>query len=140
MQASNPSEDSPITAINITPLVDVSLVLVMIFMITMPFLMEKSLKVGSSDAKVVPVGSATEPVLVEVSPRDIRVEGRSVPAARLEATLRRFLGERRGAGVAVQADRKTSHGRVVEVLDLAAASGAQELDLLEPEGGSHVRF
>ena len=136
MQA-KPTEDSPITAINITPLVDVSLVLVMVFMITMPFLMEKAMKVKSSGEKAVPVGSVTQPILVEVSPEAIRVEGRMTSAQELGGALRRLMEERRVQGVAVLADGTVRHARVVQVLDAAMGSGAQELDLLEPEEARH---
>lgn len=139
MQANSSSED-PITAINITPLVDVALVLVIIFMITLPYLMEKAMKVNSSSDKVVAVSSITEPILVEINERGIEVEGKSVPLQQLSGVLRDMIMKRKISAVAVLAQRKVAHGRVIEVLDNAIAAGAQELNMLESlegKNGSH---
>ncbi|MBI4057517.1 MAG: biopolymer transporter ExbD [Elusimicrobia bacterium] len=143
MQA-NGSDQEIIATINITPLVDVSLVLVIIFMITMPFLVEKGMKIKSSQEKVVQVSSVSEPILVEISSRDIRVEGRLVGLSQISSVVGRLLKQRGVNAVAVSADPQRSHGEVVQVLDQVMESGAQDLNLLEPEGGaarsSHSRI
>jgi biopolymer transport protein TolR len=141
MQAGNGgSHDEPITEINITPLVDVSLVLVIIFMVTMPFLMEKAMRVSASADKVVAVSSVKEPILVEIRGENVIVEGRQVALPELASRLQGLIKERQNGAVAVSAERGISHGRVVQVLDEAAASGATELNLLDPreKGNDHI--
>lgn len=133
------SEDSLICSINIAPLVDVSLVLVIIFMITMPFVLEKSLRVSHSQEQIVEVSSVTEPILVEISLKGIRVEGKNIPDAELQNVLRRLFTTRNVSAVAVSAVRRISHGRVVQVLDQALGAGAKELNLLEPPVGNDRR-
>ena len=126
------SHDEPITDINIPPLVDVSLVLVIIFMVTMPFLMEKAMRVSASADKLVAVSSVKEPILVEIRGEKVLLEGRQVELSDLAGRLQELIKERQQGAVAVSADRGIAHGRVVEVLDQAAASGATELNLLDP--------
>ncbi len=133
MQASSSSSEEPITAINITPLVDVSLVLVIIFMITMPFLIEKGMKIKSSAEKITQVSSVNEPVLVEVTEDKLIVEGRSVTAEEMEGLLKKIMDKRRIFTVAVSAKPAVTHGKIIDALDHIMASGAQDLDLLDPE-------
>ena len=130
MQAGN--QDEAITSINITPLVDVALVLVIIFMITMPYLMEKALKIRSSAEKVVQVSSIKDPILVEMTSRGIQVEGKMVAVDQLAGTLAGIIKQRGIDAVAVSAEPQIKHGLVVEVLDQVMESGAQDLDLLDP--------
>lgn len=132
MQAEQ-SSDSAITGINITPLVDVALVLVIIFMVTMPFLMEKAMKVKSSDQKATEVSSVNDPILVEIAPDAITIEGRRVKMEELGPSLAVLLKERGVSAVAVSAQTSVLHGRVVQVLDNVMGSGATDLNLLEPK-------
>ncbi|HAM36903.1 MAG TPA: protein TolR [Elusimicrobia bacterium] len=130
-------EGEPISAINVTPLVDVALVLVIVFMITLPFVMEKAVKVRSGHAKPVALSAATQPILIELSTGSIRLEGRPIAAEQLGNELRAVMESRGVTAVAVSAQRDVEHGRVIEVLDLAAIAGASELDVLEPMEESH---
>ncbi|MBI4386756.1 MAG: biopolymer transporter ExbD [Elusimicrobia bacterium] len=127
-------EDQPITAINVTPLVDVTLVLVIIFMITMPFLVERAMRVRASEQKVVQVSSINEPILVELSRKGLRVEDRGVSWKDLKPALSRIMSERGITTVAISADPAVSHGDVVRVLDQVHEAGATSLDLLDPRG------
>lgn len=132
MQADRGNE-SILSAINVTPLVDVALVLVMVFMITLPYLMDKGLPVRASGERAAPAGPADGPILIEVSRAGVRLEGQAVPKSELAAELIRAIARRKADGVAVSADRGVSHAEVIEVLDQAMDAGAQRLDLLEPE-------
>lgn len=127
-------DDEPITVINVTPLVDVTLVLVIIFMITMPFLVERALRIRSSDEKVVPVSSVNDPILVELTSRGIRLESQSVSLKDLADDLRKIMKRRGMSSVAVAADSSATHGQVVQILDRVMEAGATNLDLLEPRG------
>ena len=137
MQANSTAGEDPISSINVTPLVDVALVLVIVFMITLPCLMEQSMKVQNSSEKVVPLSSANNPILVELSKSDITVEGKKVPLRELSATLRGLIARRGVSRVALAADRAVAHGRVVEVLDEAMSSGAKDVNILEPKEEIH---
>ena len=131
MQAGSQSED-PITAINVTPLVDVSLVLVIVFMITMPFLVEKGMKIKASEQKIVQTSSVNEPILVEISGKDITVEGKATDAKVLTAVLARSMAERGVYAVSVAPSLATLHGEIISVLDRVMEAGAQDLNLIDP--------
>ena len=124
--------DEPITAINVTPLVDVSLVLVIVFMITMPFLVEKGMKIKSSEQKIVQTSSITEPILVEISTKVITIEGKEVAPEALAIILKKTMADRGVYAVSVAPGLKTLHGKIIAVLDSVITAGAQDLNLIEP--------
>ncbi|OGR88234.1 MAG: hypothetical protein A3J74_08195 [Elusimicrobia bacterium RIFCSPHIGHO2_02_FULL_57_9] len=136
MHADN-SQDSAITAINITPLVDVALVLVIIFMITLPQMMEQAMKIRPTEQQVVAASSVSQPILVEISAKGISVEGKFVAEQELAPTLHKLIAQRKNGSVAVSAERGVSHGQVVTVLDQIMTAGAKEMNLLDPREVGH---
>lgn len=109
-----------ISGINITPMVDVMLVLLVILMVSSTYIVQQSLKVNlptsaSSDGGVSNTG------IVAISP-DGALQFNNQPVD--EEALVRHLAELRGSGGAevtlvISADQEAQHGRVVHVMDLA---------------------
>jgi len=124
------SDDGRIMAeINITPLTDVMLVLLVIFMVTTPLIIMDSLKVKLPKAVTADAEPGTG-VVVAVS-RDGRIEvnGRAAKLAGLAALLRGELARSKVKTVLVRADGDTRHGVVVGVLDAARRAGADKLSI-----------
>ncbi len=134
MQVSSGGEDSPITAMNVTPLVDVALVLVIIFMITMPALLEKSLQVQASSLPSVTIAPVSAPILVEVSVDAVSVDGTRVSLSALSSELKRLVWARRlkSPSVAILAAPAVEHGRVIAVLDSALKADITDLNIIDP--------
>ena len=129
----------PIANINITPLVDVSLVLVIIFMLTMPYLMEKSMKVGAASEAAPAVPSSVPVIAIDIGRSGIRVDGRAVPMREISPMIRRLVKERGSSSVEIAADRDVAHGQVVAVMDQIADAGISDLNLRMPEEGPLAR-
>jgi biopolymer transport protein ExbD len=127
----------PITSINITPLVDVSLVLVIIFMLTMPFLNQWALKIVPSRPAEVRSRDTRPPILVEIDRDGVRVDGRVTPLHELAPVLRQLSVQRGNSVVAISAIRELPHGEVVAVLDRIADAGVTDLALLQPREKTH---
>lgn len=127
-------DDEPITDINVTPLVDVSLVLVIIFMAIAPFAIQAGIKVLESKAKA-SVGkvSADDNVAVRLS-RDGRTEvnGKAVEPSQVFKALSEALFASKDKMVILTADDENKVGQVVEVLDHAKQAGAQKLAIMRP--------
>ena len=116
--------------INVTPFVDVMLVLLVIFMVTTPLIMIESFKVRLPKAvSTVPVeGSAITITVSEAG--EIELNGREVTIDGLHASLLVELEAQRGAGgVLLMADGATRHNIVVRVLDIARLAGAGRLSI-----------
>ncbi|MFO7655117.1 MAG: biopolymer transporter ExbD [Candidatus Krumholzibacteriia bacterium] len=126
---------------NITPLADVTTTLIVVFLITMPAIMWNGIQVnqaeaGTENAQVQPTQVHDDKlVTVEVQPEGLRLDGRAVTAAELDAELPALLREREDRTVVIIPHDDVSLGRVVEALDIAKASGAEGLALLNRIGG-----
>jgi biopolymer transport protein TolR len=125
---------------NITPLADVTTTLIVVFMITMPAMMWNGFQVnqaeaGSESSVVTPTEAADEDLLtIEVLPTGITLNGAFVAVDSLESILTSELAGRTDKTVVIAPDDAVVLGLVVEVLDIAKASGAESLAMLNRIG------
>lgn len=127
------SEEDAITDINITPLVDVSLVLVIIFMAVAPFTVQSGIKVLKSRTRV-SVGKVASSENVNVRLRatgEIEVNGKSAQWETLQSVLELALAKSADKMVILTADYKNRVGEVVEILDISKQSGAKKLAIMK---------
>lgn len=125
-------DGDPITDINVTPLVDVSLVLVIIFMAIAPFAMQSGIKVLESKTKAA-VGkvSASENVSLRLTKDGVlTVNGKPVERTSLFASISEALAASKDRMVSLSADDENKVGDVVEVLDAAKQAGAQKIAIM----------
>ena len=118
-------EDEPLAEINMVPLIDVMLVLLIIFMVTAPLLnVGVDVNLPQADAKTLEQ-KKTKPVVVQVS-RDgtlaLAYEGvdrpREVTREQLVAMVQGFVSKDPNLAVYVAGDRDVSYQTVYEVLSL----------------------
>jgi biopolymer transport protein ExbD len=111
--------------INITPLTDVFLVLLIIFMVTTPLIMTAGIKIKMPKTQALPSLSERDIILAITSDERYFVNNTEVPKSRLGDYLRELtIGNRL---VVVQADARLTHGVVVGALDMAKEAGAERL-------------
>src|SRR5581483_11756607 len=113
----NGQESEPITGINVTPLVDVILVLLIIFMVTAPMLHRRALHVqipkASRSERV-----ATQALRVELDgSRRLWLEGKPLILEDLVAELKRRSEREPELPLSLAADRAVPYGEVVALLD-----------------------
>lgn len=118
-----PEEDYAVTGINVTPLVDITLVLLIVFMVTATFVSEQGLKVNLP--KVVTRENAPSPaVTVAVGPGgELRLMKEEVTVQELTARLAREVRLDPGVRVLVKADRDLPYYQVAEILDAVKQAG-----------------
>jgi len=128
--AAGANEDA-ITEINVTPLVDVCLVLVIIFMVTAPMAMQAGIIVASSkvDAAEGQVAQ-NESVAVRMTAEKIYLNDRVVTLAELPDRMTAKLKLNKKKVVTITADEDVKHGTMVTVLDIAKQSGAEGLSIM----------
>ena len=119
----------PLAEINVTPLVDVMLVLLIIFMVTAPML-AAGIKVNLPSAKTAQPLESKDPVIVAVT-RDgaVSVGKDSVSLDNLVATVKARLADSNGV-VQLRGDRDASYGDVVSVMDDLAAGGLNRIAIV----------
>jgi biopolymer transport protein TolR len=123
--------------INVTPFVDVMLVLLIIFMITAP-MMEKGVDVALPEVENAPNLSAVkEPLIITVNRKgQIMVGSNHVDsAAKLTPVLQQVLSEREDKTVYLEADKAVPYGQVVQVMAAVKRAGVVKLGMVaqEPE-------
>jgi biopolymer transport protein ExbD len=108
-----------IVGINVTPMVDVVLVLLVIMMVSATYVVAKSLKVDLPKSQTSDGSAATTAIVSIQENGDYYWNDVKVNEEELVANLRRASAESRETTVVVSADEKTDHGAVVHVMDLA---------------------
>ena len=120
--------DDIVAEINITPLVDIFLVLLIIFMVTTSVITSQGKEVnlpGAAVAKATPSGVT---VTIDAD-GGIQVGEKSVSVAALPQALKAALGASREKVVILRGDRKVLLGQAVSVLDAAQQAGASGIAL-----------
>jgi biopolymer transport protein TolR len=132
-------EDRALNSINITPLVDVSLVLLLIFMVTTPMSLINGITVKSQSLEKYGLSTPQENIVVTLTDHGIFVkdnkgEKQSVPYKEFGVVLSEMIQISSGKRVLLHVDSGVPHGQTVWVLDIAKQNGASDLSFFE--GGS----
>lgn len=137
MAIKSSSGDDVISDINVTPLVDVVLVLLVVFLVTAKMMMGQTLPLDLPKAAS---GGEQQVVLAVELGADGRtvVNGRPVADDReVGALAKEALAKDPELRAVVQADAKVYHGRVVRVLDAIKVAGVARIAFgVEPEGAA----
>ncbi|MBU2572600.1 MAG: biopolymer transporter ExbD [Elusimicrobia bacterium] len=114
-----------IADINMIPLIDVSLILLIIFMVITPFLVQSQIQVNLPKASSAATGSGEDVITVELAANGaVKVGGKPLKFSKLEQELTLRLAKAHKKTVLVQADKTVSIEKVVAVLDIAKKLGA----------------
>jgi biopolymer transport protein ExbD len=115
-------DDDEISAINVTPLVDVVLVLLVIFMITAPTLYQNELKVNLPQAQSGQGQSKSTLEILVNQAGDITLAGKKYSLEELTTQI----AATHPTSAIIMADKKTEHGRVIAIIDSLKTSGVQK--------------
>ncbi|KPV39049.1 biopolymer transporter ExbD [Thiohalorhabdus denitrificans] len=118
--------DEPISDINVTPLVDVMLVLLVIFIILAP-MFAQALRVDLPEAEAPP---SAEPVVADLSVAadgTLALDNRTVSAAELTDRLKARLEEDPDLVVRLSADRSVPYGKMAQLLSRVRGAGVERI-------------
>lgn len=124
----------PLSEINVTPFVDVMLVLLIIFMVTAP-LMQQGIDVDLPETTTQPLRVRDEPLILTVKKDGKYYVGRKeLPAEALREKLEAIFEGRDSKEIFLRADEEAPYGVVVKALAAAREAGASSLGMVtEPE-------
>jgi biopolymer transport protein ExbD len=112
-----------IAAINVTPLVDVVLVLLIILMVSSTYIVAQTLKVQLPKARSTD-GTADKPTKVELlKDGTLRFNDNKVTEAELTQKVKDAVAADPEMSLVVSADKDVQHGNVVHMLDIAKLAG-----------------
>ncbi|MCI0673968.1 MAG: protein TolR [Myxococcaceae bacterium] len=116
--------------INVTPMVDVMLVLLIIFMVTAP-LIQQGVKVNLPEARAAAVESSEKKLVLSVnSARQVYIGDAVVPLEQLEEKLKGNAKAQADKEVYLFADREIPYGVVVEVMASAQRAGITNVGMI----------
>jgi len=121
---------APMSEINITPFVDVMLVLLIIFMITAPML-SKGVEIDLPKAKAQPMEVDESKLMMIIDgKRRVFLGETEVPHARLEEALESNVRLQREGELYLKADRNIPYGFVVQVMAIIKKAGVPKLGMV----------
>lgn len=130
MSFQNRSDQDMMSEINVTPLVDVMLVLLVVFIVTAPLLTQT---IGVKLPKVVATG-VSSPTLHQIVSIDaqgvIRLNGVVVTVAQLSEQLSVLAGKDKALELQVDADAAVAYGKVAETMAIAQHAGVAKLSFV----------
>jgi biopolymer transport protein ExbD len=118
--------------INVTPLIDIVLVLLIIFMVMTPVMLKEIVaKVPQKQTENVPQPPGENPIVVELSAQDaLSLNGEPLQPEALAEKVGERLRHDRQKVVFFKIDDDASYGRAVRVMDICKGAGAQTLGIV----------
>src|SRR5882724_3026825 len=126
----------PMSEINVTPLVDVMLVLLIVFMVAAP-LLTVGVPVALPQPQAPPINEPKEPLVITINGEGhIFIQETDVPAESLVPRLTAITGNNPDALLYVRGDKAINYGRVLEVMSLVSSAGFRKVSLIaeSPKG------
>lgn len=114
-------------ALDMTPLIDVVLMLVIFFMLTTTFVLAPGIKVDLPKGRSVQRAREGDAIIIIAKDGTVYYQDERVVLDALQTALRQAQQERPGLRLVVKADKSVTHGRVVEVMDMAKGVGIERL-------------
>ena len=129
----------PMSEINVTPFVDVMLVLLIIFMVAAPLMTAGvPLNLPETAANAVP-NKDEEPLMVSIPVEgSLTIMDQPVADEQVVTTLRTILAERQSGRVFLRADGTIPYARVVQIMGALNAAGITDIVLVTETGGPRM--
>jgi len=123
-------DTEPMGEINVTPLVDVMLVLLIIFMVTAP-LLTQGVNVDLPDAASPPMRQNIEPLVITIRKNGkIYLQKHAINMQQLAPRIKAIRKQKPKLQVFIRGDAKTPYGRVAQVMSLLSEAGIKEVGLV----------
>jgi biopolymer transport protein ExbD len=119
-------DDEPLSDINVVPLVDIILVVLIIFMVTAPMFIKPSINVNLPKAAS---GEQTTPSKLNISitaDGKINLNGTFTDEATVSSKAKEEAAKNPEVQAVISADKDVAHGRVVGILDIVKSAGVKK--------------
>jgi biopolymer transport protein ExbD len=129
MAAAQVDEDSEIVSINVTPLVDITLVLLIIFMVTASFIVRETVEVDLP--KAANTNETVQGLVNVVMDKDSKTyfDGTEVDEAGLKTLIQGALKKDKDTRAIITADQTLNYGKVMHLIDVVKGEGVAKFAL-----------
>lgn len=125
----NRRRNKVLAEINITPFTDVILVLLIIFMITTPMLMQPGIKVNLPKTQTTD-NEDTSNIEVLISKEGyVHMNGKQIHESNVESTIKNLLAASPDKPIVIKADKDVKYDYVIKFMDLSKKAGATRFAL-----------
>jgi biopolymer transport protein TolR len=125
-----PGQRRLMSEINVTPMVDVMLVLLVIFMVTAP-LLTVGVPVDLPQTKAPAINEPKEPLVISINAKgEVYLQNSMIDANDLAARLTAITSNNPDAAIYVRGDRAIDYGRVLEIMGIVSAAGFTKVSLI----------
>jgi len=131
------NEDDIIDGINVTPLVDVTLVLLIIFMVTANYINQKSIDIKLPKATISSTTPSSELSVVLTKQGQIFLNGKISTKPGIKEFIEKNKNNNAGLQAIISADEHVQHGKVISIIDFIRSQGVEnfaisvETDMVE---------
>src|SRR5579863_4402294 len=123
----------PMSEINVTPLVDVMLVLLVVFMVTAP-LLTVGVPVDLPQTQAAPITERKEPLVITInSACTLYLQNTETPKDELVAKLQAITNANTDTSIYVRGDKAANYGCVLEVMGLVSGAGFTKVSLVSEQ-------
>ncbi|NGZ07705.1 MAG: protein TolR [Magnetococcales bacterium] len=133
---SGPDRLTAMSEINVTPMVDIMLVLLVIFMVTAP-LLTQGVEVNLPDSEAAALSTEQEPLVISVTPNgSTYIEDRAVTVNEMVDKIRAIRKNNPNFPVYVRGDKTAQYGAIMVVMSKLQQAGVDRVGLItEPSPG-----
>jgi biopolymer transport protein ExbD len=118
--------DEPISDINIVPFVDITLVVLIIFMVTTPLIMRPSINVSLPKAGSGDETTPSKLAITIAANGAISLNGKATDEAAINVYAAQLVGQQPDVQAVISADKEVPHGRVVAIIDAVKSGGVKK--------------
>ena len=135
----NTQQDNMMSEINVTPLVDVMLVLLVVFIVTAPLLAPQSLKINLPKTTAVSQEIKQKAVRMTIDAQgNVELDNKDATDELIAATLKLRAVDPQFQ-LQIEADKSVSYGRVAELMAIAQRNGVSKLSFVTIAGGAATK-
>jgi len=122
--------------INITPMVDVMLVLLIIFMVAAP-MMTTGVTVDLPESKAAPIAGQDEPISISITADGkVYIQKSVIQLKDLQTKLKAITGEKKDTRIFVRGDKSVDYGKIMQVVGEINAAGFGKVALITEVGSA----
>jgi biopolymer transport protein ExbD len=130
----NGDEDNIVAEVNLTPLIDIMLVLLIIFMVTSTAALESGLDIELPKTQITNEKKQDEILIITLDKSGkVALQGKYVADGELSAKMVEKLAELKTESVILEGDTQAFLGKAVEIMDIAKSAGAKNFSIAAEE-------
>ena len=135
MNSGDDEDDTIVAEINMTPLIDIMLVLLIVFMVSSTAALESGMDIELPKTTLTNPKKDAEILVISLSKAgNVAVHGKAVKTEEISRKIASALAELKTDSVILEGDTSANLGKAIELMDMAKVAGARNFSIAAEEG------